>query len=83
MVEAPPRWRLSQLTRPARRAGPTTGGPQFIASDGESGAGGEMAVAREHDPPARCPVRENAVSHTGGIYGRITSRRKRHDKRRT
>ena len=35
-----------------------------------------MAVARERDPPARCPVRENAVSHTGGIYGRITPRRK-------
>ena len=41
VVEAPPRWRLSQLTRPARRAGPTTGGPQFIAADGESGAGGD------------------------------------------
>ena len=32
MLEAPPRWRLSQLVRSARRAGPTTGGPQFIAA---------------------------------------------------
>ena len=29
-VEAPPRWRLSLLTRPARRAGPTTGEPQLL-----------------------------------------------------
>ena len=35
-----------------------------------------MAVATDRDPPARCPVPENAVSHTGGIYGRITPRRK-------
>ena len=55
----------------------------YCGRDGESGAGGGMVVARERDPPARCPVRENAVSHTGGIYGRITPRRKRHDKRRT
>ena len=35
VVEAPPRWRLSQLTRPARRAGPTTGGPRSrAAADG-------------------------------------------------
>jgi hypothetical protein len=33
-------------------------------------------VATERDPPARCPVPGNAVSHTGGIYGRITPRRK-------
>ena len=69
VVEASPRWRLSQLVRPARRAGPTTGGPQFIAADGESGAGGEMAVARERDEALEVPaaaLREalvNAFAH--------------------
>ena len=42
-----------------------------------------MAVATERDPPARCPFSGNAVSHTGGIYGRITPQRKRHDYQRT
>ena len=39
------------------------GGPQFIAADGERGAGGEMAVARERDPPGA--ARRDASPHRG------------------